>query len=168
MDALVQQFAAPGQIRVGPPFLVVAGPPPVAIDGADKHQRSDGALPHQFVRLPNCWVMAMVETGLEEAAIPLRGLDHPGGLSRISPERLLAQDMLALGQRSGGDGCQRAVHRGYHDRIEVLPLDQPLPVAHGLGTGFLGYLGGPGLIQIGHRDHLVPGRLRYRGPPSPD
>ncbi len=65
VNALIEQFAAAGDGRVGAPFLVVAKAAAVAVAGADVEQWADVPGVHEFACLDKGWMKAVVEADLD-------------------------------------------------------------------------------------------------------
>src|SRR5207245_61044 len=78
VDALVQEFAAAGQGRVGAPFPVVAQAATVAVAGPDVHERPQLPGGAQGLGLDQGGVEAVVEAHLDVyAGGPRRGQHGP-------------------------------------------------------------------------------------------
>lgn len=77
----------------------------------------------------------VVEGDLEHPVVLDGGRDHLSRLHRIERERLLAEDVLACGERGDGDRVVQGVRgRDAHD-VEVRECDESLPL--GLEVGDL-------------------------------
>ena len=107
MDALVDQFAAAGELRVGAPFAVVADAPAVAVARADEHQRAERAGVDEFARLLQRRMEAVIVADPDER--PVICVGGAGGRS-ISADGngggFFDEDVLAA-----RDGVQRRSRR---------------------------------------------------------
>jgi hypothetical protein len=117
VHALVEELAAAAQGPVGAPFLVVAGPPAVAVPAAEIENPADRRLLNLFLRPVEGRMVPVVEARLERPpARPRRG-DDPLGFPDVAAEGFFAQDVLAAFE--GGDADRRQEVVGCRDDNEV-------------------------------------------------
>ena len=105
MDALVDQFAAAGQLRIGPPFAVVTDAAALAVAGAEEHERSEFAAADDLHKLEARGMVAVVVAHADERAGGLRGFFDLLQFADADRGRLFHEDVFACAH--GGQGQRR-------------------------------------------------------------
>ncbi len=143
MHALVDEFAASGELGVGAPFAVIALAPAVPIATADEHQGTELVRVNQFARFLQRRMVAMVIADAHPQGLVLRLRLKDAELPGVQRAWLLNQHMLA------------GLHRRQRNRRQRMALG----IEHddGINGGI-----GEGIIEIG--DCPAPGcELRHAG-----
>src|SRR5258706_11827990 len=105
MHPLIEQLAAPGDGRIGTPFLIVADSPAVTVAAANEHQLAEGAAVDVLARLLHRWMKAMVESDFDDDLALSSGLDHRQKLGAVPGRRLFDQHVFS--GLHGGEGDRR-------------------------------------------------------------
>ena len=101
----------------------------------------------------------LLRSDLDHAAVVTRGLDHPPSLPHDVREGFLDVDVLPRGAGEDRHRGVPVVGRGYDDRVEVRPVQQPAEITlggrspAGHGQAFLEPRG----VDLADRGHLAVG-----------
>ena len=158
--ALVDQFAAAGERRVGAPFAIVAGSSAVTIAAADKHHLAQRAAFKDLARPAECAVIAVIEADADQRSGAPRGFGHRVKFAGRARSRLFDQHVLTGGRRLGRDRRQLIVRRRDEDGVDIVAPHRRLPVRGRRGAGRVsGQSGGARRVDIAAYRH-APGRKR--------
>ena len=128
VHTLIQEFAAPGYLRIGPPFAVVAWTSAVPIAAANEHHFAKDTALEDAAGLLHCAVVTMIES---------HSHSHFGSFGRFEDRVqfgcaagawFLDQDMFALGSSAGGDGGELVVGCGHDHDSNCRALYRGMPV----------------------------------------
>ena len=119
MNALVDEFAASGDLGISAPFALVPGTAAVAIPAADKHQVAEGAGIENLASLPKGSMIAVIKADADPDAGSTGGCGDCIELGGAAGARLLDQDVLAGSSGLASDGCEQVVSHGDQNHIYI-------------------------------------------------
>ena len=133
MHALVDQFAAAGEFRIGAPFPLVAGPAAVAVAAANEHQFAEGAAIEDLACFAEGAMIAVVEADADEGAGALGAArTQSSSAARRAPGFSISTCFPAAA--AACDRGQHVVSGGYRHHVHVGTGDRGLPVGKGHGA----------------------------------
>ena len=148
VDALVNEFAAAGELGVGAPFFFVAEAAALAVASAHKHHGAERAAAEDFQRLEGGGMVAVVVADAHEGAGLLGGGGEFSEFGHADGGGFFDEDVLAVFHGGEGDGGEGGIDGGDHHDVHVGRADG---LRKGVGGEAAGALGGElfGAVELG-------------------
>ena len=115
MDALIDEFATAGKDGIGAPLAVVALASPVAVAGAEKHERAEDAGIEELAGFLEGGVEAVIVAEADASVGQLSGGENGAELGGVECAGFLDEDVFAGADGGEGDGSERRVEGGDDD-----------------------------------------------------
>ena len=149
MDALIDEFAAAGKDGIGAPLAVVALASPVAVAGAEKHERAEDAGTEEFAGFLEGGMEAMIVAEADASVGQLSGGENGAELGGVERAGFLEEHVFAVADGGEGDGSERRVEGGDDDGGDARVSEGDGVVGDGRATrGELGEVGCAGEVEI--------------------
>src|SRR5581483_9304858 len=147
MNALVQQFAAPGAPRLRAPLAFVTRPAAMAVTAADKHKLAGDAGFPDLARFAQRTVIPMIEAHPHQSACALGCFAYKLEFGRAPRSRFFDEHMFSVRGCAGSDCRQEVVRRGDDHQVDIFGPYSSLPFANRASARNLAgkVLGAPGV-----------------------
>ena len=149
MDALIDEFATAGKDGIGAPLAVVALASPVAVAGAEKHERAEDAGIEELAGFLESGVEAMIVAEADAGVGQLGGGENGAELGGVERAGFLDEDVFAGADGGEGDGGERRVEGGDDDGGDARVSEGDGVVGDGSAArGEMGEVGRAGEVEV--------------------
>ena len=137
VNALINQLAAAGKLRIGAPLLFVADAAALAVTSAHKHHRTEHAAVENIQRLQARRMIAMIVADADQCAGFFRGGIKLVEFGDADAGGFFDENVFAVFHRRQRNRCERGIDRGNHRHVHVRRTDGLLERFRGDTAGTL-------------------------------